>query len=269
MGLFLLFLVAGIYTLNRMRLSRNRVLCAFNEELQSRVDQQTLQLREEVRERKKAEQEQIRLSAHLIEAREKERRKVARDIHDELGQSLTAVNMDLARISGEVGDLQRRDLGETRKLVKQVIQQIRTLITDLRPTVLETLGLSGGLLWLGESFEERFPFTVSADLEDCSFCCGESETVALFRIAQEALNNVARHADADTVSLRLFREGDSMCLEIEDDGKGFDPNVREVLSSFGIMGMRERARALGSELRIRSRPGEGSCLSVTVNRVEK
>jgi signal transduction histidine kinase len=205
------------------------------------------------------------LTARLQALREEERARVAREIHDELGQTLTVLKMDLAWWTGRLPaeppalrDMAQRMLA----LMDTTIQSARRLFTDLRPSILDELGLAAALDWLAKEFQERTGIR-------CEFAFKEDEGVldpematALFRICQEALSNVARHAGATQVNIRQERQADSLLLSVEDNGKGITDREIANRKSLGLMGMRERALLLGGEFTIQGRPGAGTTVTV-------
>jgi len=208
-----------------------------------------------------------RLAARLERIREEERLAVARDLHDDLGQVLSAMSMDLMRWRGEgiPGDATDR-INDLLQLVEQASAAARRLIERLRPGPLHELGFAAALEWLAERFTERTELPVRLDLQEN----GEDEptgevATALYRVAQEALTNVARHAGARTAVLTFAATPTEWRLSIADDGVGLagDPEGEE---GYGILGMRERVAALGGTLDLGPAAGGGTLLDVTVPR---
>jgi signal transduction histidine kinase len=197
--------------------------------------------------------EQLRaLSARIEAAREEERTGIAREIHDQLGQSLTAVKMDLAWIARRAGaeggiarDLLLQKLAELSQLTGETIDLVRRISAELRPGVLDDLGLVAALSWQAHEFEKRttIPCAVRSRLESEALPRELSTTV--FRVFQEALTNVVRHAEASRVDVRLDEEGGWLGLEIRDDGKGIREEDVHDPRALGLLGIRERARRLG------------------------
>ena len=224
----------------------------------------------DITERTKAEQEIRRAHAELRElaqamheVRETERTRIARELHDELGQALTALKMDVDLLGGTIPQ-DRADLLERtdamRALLDSTVATTRRISTDLRPLVLDDLGLGAAAEWLAQSFAQRtrIPCGVSVDA-DCAQL-GEPHASALFRIMQESLTNVARHAHAKRVEVRLERSGDNAVLTVRDDGVGMDHAARPNSRSFGLRGIGERALLLGGTVELGSRPGAGTTL---------
>ncbi len=206
------------------------------------------------------------LSQRVLEAQELERRRVALELHDELGQSLTAIKINL-QLSERFKDQSPSDLNqENIRIVEEALQQVRHLATALRPSMLDDLGLAPALKWIAEQTAQRCGFAVTFHHERVqSRLAGEIET-ACFRIVQEALTNVARHANARQVDIKLSRDDDDLLLLVQDDGNGFDlAAMRERAvagGSLGVLGMQERATLLGGQLDIDSSPGRGSTLQL-------
>ncbi len=211
-----------------------------------------------------------RLSVQLLSAQEEERRRLSLELHDELGQALTAISFDLAAIEKELPPELipriREILAETGSLVNEVDDQVRELALDLRPYMLDDLGLVPALRWYVNRYAKRLNIEVefeAIDLEDR--LTADMET-ALYRVVQEALTNVARHAQANRVSVCLERKVSTVTASIEDDGRGFDEKQlagREAPQrGIGLLGIRERATFLGGSLSIQSHPGEGTRLAI-------
>jgi PAS domain S-box-containing protein len=222
--------------------------------------------------RRQLEEELRALSGHLESAREEERTGIAREIHDELGQCLTAFKMDLAwigrRASGAAG-LPREALLEKVQamstMTDQIIDQVRRISSELRPGVLDDLGLLPALEWQGQEFERRTGLTcvIDSNLTD-ETALDRSLATAIFRVSQEALTNVARHGEATRVEIRLERRADWLELEVSDDGKGIAPEAASSAASLGLLGIRERARRLGGTATVSGAPSKGTTVSVRV-----
>jgi len=211
-----------------------------------------------------------KLSQHLQEVRERESKRIAREIHDELGQQLTALKMDLSwlynRVDPEEEEAKRflQKIDNMSSLVDNTIQTVQKITAELRPGLLDDLGLVPAVEWLGQEFESQtnIPCRIQLHCEmvnidpDCS--------TAIFRISQEALTNVSRHAKATRVEINLKEENEALVLKITDNGKGIEPEEVFAPSSLGLMGMRERVRPFGGELKISSTPTKGTTLMVTL-----
>lgn len=205
---------------------------------------------------------------HLDAAIEQERAHIARELHDELGQRLTALKLDLrwlaAQLAGSDGVapncLTRID-GMTR-LIDDTIAEVRSLSTQLRPPAIETLGLAAAIEDYCLQFEKRTGIDCHLGLETRKHVSAAQKLV-VFRVFQEAMTNVVRHSDATRVAVRLFAHRDTVHLEVEDNGKGMpcEPRARQHL---GLLGMRERAHQLNGSLEIASNGGQGVRLALTL-----
>ncbi len=208
------------------------------------------------------ETELSRVSWHMLEDQESTARRFSHELHDELGQSLTAVKTNLAalRAGGSTVDMARLD--DCLRLVDESINNVRQMSHLLRPTILDDFGLEPALRWLCEGFMHRtgipteFKSGFSRRLPD------ETET-HLYRLAQEALTNIARHSGAHHVTLTLDSRNGEVCLSIADDGRGLPP-AGAGPSGMGMIGMRARARSVGGDLSVRSKPGQGVEIEVRV-----
>jgi PAS domain S-box-containing protein len=210
-------------------------------------------------------EDQLRaLSGHVESVREDERTGIAREIHDVLGQALTALKMDLALVARKSqGDTLDRVHSMSRS-TDEIIQQVRRISAELRPGVLDDLGLHAAIEWQAQEFEERTGTVCSmtSDAEEQRFA--RDVSTALFRIFQEALTNVARHAEAKHVDIRLSVAEGAIRMEIRDDGKGISAGSLVDRRSLGLLGMRERARRLGGNAAIAAGSPAGTVVSVEV-----
>lgn len=204
------------------------------------------------------------LTAHQEAVREEERKKIAREVHDELGQTLTALRMDVSMLRiGFGGDNPQlaerfRNMKET---VDRTIQIVRNVTTALRPAALD-LGLVAALEWLVDDMNRRTSIKAVLHTSEPDMVLHDSSATALFRVVQESLTNVLKHADATRVDVTLQVEDDVVLLEVSDNGCGFDANHPAAAAAFGIMGMRERALILGGKAEIHSRAGAGTRVMV-------
>jgi two-component system sensor histidine kinase UhpB len=222
---------------------------------------------EDITERKAARDQLRALAARLQTVREDERTRAAREIHDELGQALTAVKLEFTAL---LRDLPARDGRCSQRsqsilnLLDETIQSIRRIATELRPGILDDLGLAAAVEWLAEEFEARTGTKVQVTLPRADIAMDREHATALFRILQETLTNVARHAGATLVSVRLSEADGILTLEVHDNGHGIAAEQLSAHASLGILGMRERALLLGGELLISGAPGRGTTVSVRI-----
>jgi signal transduction histidine kinase len=202
-----------------------------------------------------------RVSFHMLEDQEATARRFSHELHDELGQSLTAVKTNLTALESN-GQVNHARLEDCLRLVDEAIGNVREMSQLLRPTILDDFGLDAALRWLCEGFGSRTGIEVRCDSHFTGRLPDETET-HLFRIAQEALTNVARHAGAKHVQVELAAGEGAVRLAIQDDGAGLPPEPANP-RGLGMIGMRARAGSAGGEVTVRSRPGEGVLIEVRV-----
>ena len=203
------------------------------------------------------------LAAQLRTVREEERTLVARDIHDEFGQVLTGLKMDLAWLRDRAGpDAHRERLDAMLVLVDRSIEAVRRIATSLRPAVLDDLGLAAALEWLAADFEAHAGTECRCDVPAVEPKLSPERATAVFRIAQEALTNVARHAAAKRVSIWYAIGEGEVRVEVRDDGRGIAPDEVSSVRSIGLIGMRERAEALGGHLYVQAGAERGTVVTV-------
>ncbi len=209
------------------------------------------------------------LTAQLQSVREEERTTLARELHDELGQSLTAIRIDLASLK-TVADERRRAgrIDSLMNLVDETIRSVRRISTELRPGILDDLGLAAAVEWAAEEFQSRTGILCRVALPAAPLAVDPSRATALFRIVQETLTNVARHAGATYVRIHLSQENGRLPLVIHDNGRGITAAEIAAPHALGILGMRERARLLGGEFSISGQPGEGTTVRVSIPRFD-
>ena len=208
------------------------------------------------------------LTRRLVQAEEAERRRLARELHDRVGQSLSALNINLDIISRDSQALPpalRQRLEDSLGLVDGTLQSIESVMADLRPPLLDEYGLGAALGWHSEEFARRtgVPVTVTDRTPDATKGARPEAAVALFRIAQEALNNVLKHAQARNVRIDVSATDEELILDVHDDGRGFDPRAAR-RGRWGMTTMRERAEAAGGQLHVDATPGEGTRIHARV-----
>ncbi len=217
----------------------------------------------DVTERLKARRDLARFATEAAAIREQEKTRFARELHDELAQSLTALKMDAIWVRHHLGadaPLAGKIDGML-ALLDDCVASTRRIAADLRPLVLDDLGLVPAIEWLVQSFPQRHGVPCMLDMDE-SLELGEPHATAVFRIVQESLANVAKHANASRAWVRVVREpapgGDFILLQVRDDGAGFDMDATRKPQSLGLIGLRERTQLLEGSLRIESEPGRGT-----------
>jgi two-component system sensor histidine kinase UhpB len=193
---------------------------------------------------------------------EGERSRIARELHDEVGQTLTGVMLQVEGLAPAVPEELREQLDELRETARVGTEDVRRIASQLRPEVLEDLGLQSALAALATAVGEQAHVEVRRHLEPPCLPLTEEQELVIYRVAQEAMTNVARHAGARTVELRLERTEDDVILSVRDDGVGLPPAAQT--SSYGIRGMRERAMLIGAGLAIASAPGQGTEIKLSI-----
>ena len=208
------------------------------------------------------------LASHLQDIREEERAGIAREIHDELGQQLTGLKMDMYWLAKRVNLYENGQVGvklnNTIALLDKTIKTVRRISTELHPSILDDLGLIAAIEWYSQEFAKRSDLHIDFQTGIREFTFPPTMSIALFRICQESLTNIARHANAKNVSISLEPNENKIILTITDDGKGFDINKKTGKKSLGLIGMRERALMMNGEFEISSEPGKGTSLVVKI-----
>lgn len=229
---------------------------------------------QDITERKRAEAELIQsrrrlreLSAFLQNVREEERTHIARELHDELGQALTALRIDLDWLGSRLPDAEKGvadKLGMMKGLVANTVESVRRISQDLRPGVLDDLGLAAAIEWQVDQFEARTGIRCTLDLDREEYEVSDSIATSVFRIIQEALTNVARHADADRAWIGVAESAGVISLEVRDNGKGFDEQAGQKKKSYGLLGIRERVHMLDGKVEIVSAVGQGTVVRASI-----
>ncbi|MFP3183268.1 MAG: PAS domain S-box protein [Paraburkholderia sp.] len=211
-----------------------------------------------------------RLAANIQVAREEEQARIAHELHDDLGQQLTALKMALAELENDLRGGQtittriRSHIEEMNRLIDDTVASLRRIATGLRPIALETLGFAPALEWLVDDFVQRYDILVETRIRTAHVRLNEAAEAALFHIVQEALTNVARHAKADKVTVELGRRGETCVLHIADNGQGASHGASLKQTSFGLLGMGERVRRLNGTLSIDTTPGGGFRIAISI-----
>ncbi|MGA3343993.1 MAG: PAS domain S-box protein [Terracidiphilus sp.] len=235
----------------------------FTEEISERMKAQEALLRSE---KEIFQRQQLRaLAERMRQVREEERKMVARDLHDQIGQILTAIKMDMAwavrHLPDSEGEVHNR-LKDSIELINDGVQSVRRICSGLRPGILDDLGLAAAIEWQANEFGSRTGISCKVTLPPAELHIDGDRSTAVFRIFQECLTNVARHAEAQSVSASLNTQDEDLLLVVRDDGKGFRES--EVSGSLGVLGMKERAKACGGDVQVSSSPGKGTTVTVRV-----
>ncbi|MBU6493711.1 MAG: PAS domain S-box protein [Burkholderiales bacterium] len=209
--------------------------------------------------------ELARLSARIQSIREEEKMHIARELHDDLGQRLTALKMDLSMLDVMLppdAKTLRERTAAMHELIAATVSEVRRIAADLRPVMLDDLGLTPALEWLANDFSKRYGIQTELRVHDDPADLDENTATALFRIVQEALTNVARHAKASLVTITVSCDAQAWRVRVQDNGRGAGADQLSKPKSFGLIGIRERARMLGGEMHVYSAPGEGFRLDI-------
>lgn len=260
--------VGAVVTFNDIteRKQTEAALAAARVDLERRVVERTAELSAANAQLRSTRDALRRLSAHMNRVREDERAHIARDIHDDLGASLTAMQLELGwlrqRLAGD--GLVCAHIDAALDIGRGAMGSVRRILNDLRPGVLDHLGLWAALECLLQETDGRGGLrcsaTIPAEIERCRL--GREAEIAVYRVVQEVLTNVQRHADAHRVRLFACADGQDLAIRIDDDGRGMQVPAAPV--SFGLLGMHERARAIGGRLEIDSAPGYGTTVTLTL-----
>jgi signal transduction histidine kinase len=258
-SLFLLQTFAGVTAITALLLATvvserargEEALREARDSLEERVAERTAELRE--------------LSRRIESVREEERKRIAREIHDELGQSLTALKIDLSWLAKRLPSAKRELLERAEGMaaaIDSTLRAMRRLATELRPSVLDELGLFDALEWQLQEFQARTDIVCTHRFQISSVPLDAARSTDVFRVLQEALTNVARHAGATRVDLAVMCEDSRFVLELRDNGRGIEAQAPGDRQSIGLVGMRERVARWGGRLDIHTAQGEGTTLRV-------
>ena len=253
-----------------LKTNLTRLPAAINNAIEKKRIQQEKELSQQ--ELKQLNQELRSVSAHLERIREEEQARIAREIHDQIGQQLTGLKMDVSWVKGMLGKKAEpeailKKLNEMLDSVDEAVKTVRKVASDLRPSILDDFGLIDALDWHSKEFATRSGINVHFKSLVKEINADPAITIGLFRIYQEALVNVARHAAAKNVITVLETSDKKVFLSITDDGKGFDSSIEK--KTLGLLGMKERAQMIGGTLTINSKPGTGTALFITVPLMRK
>ncbi len=233
---------------------------------------------ERTRELSEALDQQRELAAYSETVREEERTRIAREVHDELGSLLVALKMDVNWLDKRLSEQAARDAGAAQamrermrskcanmsQLIENAVDNVGRIITDLRPSILDHQGLWAALEWQAQEFGRSTELVLDWRMQPALPSLPEPMALAVFRIFQEMLSNVARHAEASRVAVHIELAGHVLQLAVADDGHGAGVDAFEAPTAYGVMGMRERARHFGGHLTIASEPGQGSTFTLSL-----
>ena len=229
-----------------------------NHLLQKQADQQR-------RRTERAEQELRSLSSQLVHAQEQERRTISRELHDEIGQTLTGLGIELANLEhlreGPQSEY-RSHLADAKRLTEETLRTVRNIAMGLRPSMLDDSGIVPAVRWQASELSRRTGTPVELQIEGDFDGLGDERRTCLYRVVQEALTNCARHAEATTIQITMQGKKESLCLSIRDDGLGFDTG--RARTGLGLIGIEERVKELGGSLAVHSWPDRGTLLRVEI-----
>lgn len=231
------------------------------------LEEELLHRRAVERELRESREQLLRLSAHLQTLREKERARIAREVHDELGQSLTAIKMNLGWLKNQlsnINDTLFKKANDTVNLLDDTIRIVKRISTELRPPLLDYLGLGAAVKWQTEEFEKHSGIECTLEIIPEDIVLDQPLSIDLFRILQEGLTNVAKHSKATNVMVSLKQNKKEISLIIEDNGRGFDTNNSYRPTSLGIIGIKERVEFWGGNFEIKNREKGGTLLKITI-----
>ncbi len=259
-GILLFLSVSGLLVaMGEARRRREEVLWAAQRELEEAVKDRTVEL-------DKTNQNLRELSARLMQLQDDERRRIARELHDSVGQMLAALGMNLATVGSDIERLMKtaNTVNDSAALVQELSQEVRTISHLLHPPLLDEAGLASALHWYVEGFAERSKIKVDLDIPADFGRLGRESETAIFRTVQECLTNIHRHSESPTARIRIAASDGHVRVEVEDRGKGIPPEKQFEMAStgtpgVGVRGMRERLRQLGGSLDIQSN-GKGTLI---------
>ncbi|MCU7940417.1 MAG: sensor histidine kinase [gamma proteobacterium symbiont of Bathyaustriella thionipta] len=247
----------------------------YSEELYSQVQNQTIKIGEisahlenRIHEHKQdkntlqlTEKRLLSLSAKLLTAQEEERKRIAAELHDGVGQSISAIKFNLESMLATHGIDNKKNLETVVTRLRDTVEEIRRISMGLRPSMIDDLGILITIQWLCRTFQQDHPgIKLEHKLTIDETNISEIQKVSIFRIMQEALHNIAKYSQADNVSIEITTEKYAINLNIEDDGIGFQPSVSQLTNGFGLCSMKERAKLSGGCLSIQSSPGNGTLI---------
>ena len=259
---------------------RNLELAAMNEDLESEIQERKRteralresegHYRELFEEARRMEENLRNLSNQVLHAQEEERKRISRELHDQVGQALTAVSVTLATLKSDDAGLAERmgaRVTDAQNLIRETMETVHSFARELRPTMLDELGLLPALRSYLNGFSNRTKLAVRFQGDPEAETLGPDQKTVLFRVAQESLTNVAKHAHATQVALSVRQRGKKVVMEVADNGKSFKVDPRQTAAGkkrLGLLGMQERVRLVSGQFDILARPGQGTTIRVTV-----
>jgi len=229
-----------------------------NHLLQKQADQQRLKT-------ERAERELRSLSSQLVHAQEHERRTISRELHDEVGQTLTGLGIELSNLEhlrdGAAAEFVSH-VADAKRLTEETLRTVRNIAMGLRPSMLDDSGIAPAVRWQALELSRRTGIPVELQIEGDLGGLGDEGRTCLYRVVQEALTNCARHAEAKTIQITMQAQKDTVCLSIRDDGVGFDTS--RARTGLGLIGIEERVKELGGSLAVQSWPNRGTLLRVEI-----
>jgi len=261
----LLFPILYFFVFQQSRLRVTQLLKT-NEELKTQITE-----RKRAEESLRQSEKQLRsLSSELLTAQEAERRRISEELHDELGQALTAIKLQVSSIGKKLKkdeEAIRKECGDTLKYIDQTIENVRRLSRELSPFILKDLGLPLALRWLANEFGKHYHVEVSMDIKETDDLLPQESQLAVYRIFQETLTNIGKHAQATQMSIATKQENGSFSFMVEDNGKGFDMGrllMKNSVKGMGLTTMKERVRILGGSLNMWSQEGKGTQITFQI-----
>jgi signal transduction histidine kinase len=260
--------LADSFEAMRVRLQRSLgEITAWSNELETRVRARTLELEMLNAELQDRERERRQLLERVINAQEEERKRIARELHDEIAQAVTALLMSLEGIEipgAEISLMLQDRISRAKRLSENALHELRAMIHDLRPAALDDLGLFPAIRWHAEQHLTPLGIQVSIDTRALKSRLPPSVETVVFRVMQEAISNISRHANARNVRILLESNGTAMIARIEDDGLGFEPSRPRGGEGWGLVGMRERVNLIGGKVEVSTAPGSGTKIVITI-----
>jgi two-component system sensor histidine kinase UhpB len=254
-------------TLDRVREGKTKVKVRLGSVSDEQFDRLAETFNQMLHEHEQHARQMEQLPRQILQAQEEERQRLARELHDEAAQALTSLLVRLRLLErAQTPEQAQEQVQELRQLTAQALEEVRRVALDLRPTILDDLGLGPALEWRVDEFKQANSIQASVKIEPLQQRLPRDLELALYRVGQESLSNVARHAQAQHVAVSLWRDRGTICLEICDDGLGFDPATLTLNPGcgLGLLGMRERMAMIEGSLNIASRPGQGTKITARV-----